>query len=105
MDKIQLDYAAVWIGRKSLEIIQYVDCMKNWSVLRLKKCLKEKIWRCFRFDCFIFLKIIITPCHFLLFFHWPRRNLNKLHLLHCWMRVMQLGQSIKWVIIQFVIYD
>jgi hypothetical protein len=28
MDKIQLDYAADWIGRKLLEIIQYVDCMK-----------------------------------------------------------------------------
>ncbi len=29
MDKIQLDYAAVWIGRTLAEIKEYVDCMKN----------------------------------------------------------------------------
>ena len=28
MNKIPLDYAAVWIGRKLSEIKQYVDCMK-----------------------------------------------------------------------------
>lgn len=29
MDKIQLDYAAVFIERKLVEIKQYVDCIKN----------------------------------------------------------------------------